>query len=172
MKKSFLLYLLLAACLLGACIPEDEPEPFDLQESAFVPVLMERSQLEQSISTVAPRDIVNAAKIYVKGRYIYITERYQGIHIVDNADPTNPRNIAFIKVPGCIDVAAKNNNLYVDNATDLVTLDISNPEQVVEVSRRADVFPDALPPDLNFIPARYERGNRPDNTIIIEWVKP
>ncbi len=175
MKNTFLLCLFLIGWLLSACDVDDGGfgfGPDEQAETAYLPVLMERSQLEQSITTEAPRDIIDAAKIYIQGRYIYITERYKGLHIVDNTDPRNPRNLAFVKVPGCIDVAAKGSNLYVDNATDLVTLDASDLTQIVEVARTRNIFPDALPPDLNFIPAKYQEGNRPDNTIIIQWTLP
>ena len=54
----------------------------------------------------------------------------KGIHILDNTTPANPKNVAFIDIPGNMDLAVKGDILYADLYTDLVTLDISNPLKV------------------------------------------
>ncbi|HSN08681.1 MAG TPA: hypothetical protein VLS85_06570, partial [Hanamia sp.] len=55
----------------------------------------------------------------------------KGIHIIDNSNPTAPQNISFVKIPGNIDLAVKGNTLYADSYGDLVTLDVSNPLNVI-----------------------------------------
>ncbi len=139
--------------------------------TGYEPVLMKRTALENSITADSPRSLQNPMKIYFKDNYIFISEKYKGIHVIDNSNKTAPENIAFITVPGCIDMAVKNNTLYADNAVDLVAIDISNISNAEEVSRLKHVFPELIPPDNFSVPAKYQVGNRPEHTIIVEWIK-
>ncbi len=137
----------------------------------YEPIIMKRSGLEKSISSNGPRSLHNPVKIYFKDNYIFISEKYKGVHVIDNSDRTLPENVAFISIPGCIDMAVKNNTLYADNAVDLVAIDISNITNVSEVKRIKNVFPELVPPDDFSVPEKYQTENRPENTIIVEWVE-
>jgi len=140
-----------------------------VRESDYTPILMERQDLERSVMFLDARDIVNPGKIYYKDHMIYLNEKYKGVHVIDNHDPLHPVNTGFINIPGCLDIAIKNNNMMADNATDLVSIDLSTPGLVTVSSRKTNVFPESTPPDLDRIPAIYTIGNRPDNTIIVGW---
>ena len=111
----------------------------------YKPVFMKRSDLDQSVSfQSSARDIENPGKIYYKAPYIYINERYKGIHVINNSDPQNPVKESFIVAPGCIDMAVKGNILYLDNAVDLVAFNLSSKQ----VSKRIrNVFPEPISPD-------------------------
>ena len=86
----------------------------------------------------------------------------RGIHVIDNSNPAAPRNVAFIDMPGNLDLAVKGNFLYADLYTDLVTLDIANPLQVIVKTIKANAFPFR----------RYSNGFQPDNTrLIVDWVR-
>ncbi|RLD62382.1 MAG: hypothetical protein DRI95_13135, partial [Bacteroidetes bacterium] len=87
-------------------------EPF----SAYKPILMEREELEQSISFTGAQEMINTGKIYLKGNTIYINEKYKGIHVIDNTDPSSPEKAGFIVIPGCIDMAMKDDILFADNS--------------------------------------------------------
>ena len=137
----------------------------------YKPVLMERSKMETSIAWQDARNLEHPAKIYYKDNFIYISERYKGVHVIDNSDSTNPQNIGFIRIPGCIDMAIKNDILYADNAVDLVAIDISGSGSVSVTKRIKNVFPEILPPNLDYLPSNYDRSNRPADTEIVEWVK-
>jgi hypothetical protein len=113
--------------------------------------------------------MLNPGKIYLKGQYIYIVEKYKGVHIIDNYNRTNPVNKQFIKIPGCIDVAIKNYTLFADNAVDLVAIDITDIENVKVTSRTKEAFPEIIPPDFDYVPSEYNKNNRPNNTIIVAW---
>jgi hypothetical protein len=132
---------------------------------------MERADLEVSIKFRDAIDIINPGKIYYKDETIYLNERYKGIHVIDNHAPSAPQNIGFINIPGCIDIAIKNNSLLADNATDLVALDISDLEHLSVTDRIQNVFPESTPPDLDYIPYMFTKANRPRNTIIVGWEK-
>lgn len=92
----------------------------------FDPVYKAPSEFRVGISAEAPRTMHNPGKMYGFGTYLFINERQEGIHIIDNADPTHPQNIAFWKIPGNVDMAIKGNYLYVDQYVDLLTVDISD----------------------------------------------
>jgi hypothetical protein len=136
----------------------------------YTPVIMTRAELEKSVSMLEARNPASMSKIYVKDNYLLVTEKYKGVHIYNNSDPSNPKPIGFLRVPGCSDVAMKGSILYVDNAVDIVAVDLSkNPAQVV--SRLASTLPELLPPGSDYIPSDFAAANRPQNTIIVEWKK-
>jgi hypothetical protein len=139
--------------------------------SEYFAVLMERPELEASVKFLDPQVIADPGKIYYKDQFIYLNEKYKGVHVINNSNPANPVNIGFINIPGCIDIAIKNNSLLADNATDLVAISINNLEQLAVTKRIQNVFPESTPPDLNYIPYMFTPANRPGNTIIVGWKK-
>lgn len=165
MKK--LIYLALVP-LLAACWPE---EPMDMQQvSEYEPILMSRDELANSIQLQEAREIKEAGKIYRKGHYLFINEKYEGIHVYNNIDPTNPKAIGFIKILGNVDMAMKNNIIYADNATDLIAIKY-DVDDIEVVSRNVNVFPEVVPPDMGSVPSDYLPQNRPENTVIVKWEK-
>ncbi|MEH0158650.1 hypothetical protein V6R21_31715 [Limibacter armeniacum] len=175
MKRTSFFVMLLALLLSGCWYISggEEPPIVDpvANESAYVPVIMKRSDLEASIIASSPRAIQNPGKMYLLGDYVFLNERYEGIHVIDNSDPTNPLVKAFIQVPGCVDIAVKDKVLYADNAVDLVALDITLPVAVKETKRIYNVLPELYPPDANFIPWEYQKEQRQEGTVIVGWEK-
>lgn len=107
----------------------------------YNPLYMSYDELRASIKSETARTLKNPGKIYMKGNYIFINETDKGIHIIDNSNAAAPQNIAFINIPGNIDIAAIGNVLYADSYIDLITLDISNPANVVVLKRNKNVLP-------------------------------
>lgn|GEM_PF-1065380 len=169
MKKNYRLALIALTAFLSSCINPHSP----ISYTAYKPVLMERESLERSVSLHTAEPIKSPAKIFYKDNYILISERYKGVHLIDNTNPKKPVSKGYISVPGCVDMAMKDNTLYVDNAVDLVAIDLSNiPSLALTVSSRIkNTFPELMPPDGLPIPARYQASNRPKNTIIVRWEK-
>jgi hypothetical protein len=131
---------------------------------------MKYVDLPGSIKFLSPVKIIKPGKIYYKDKYIFISERYKGIHIIDNNDPYNPLNIGFINVPGCLDIAIKDSILYTDNAVDLIAIDLSKlPDSIYVTKRLQRVLPEPLPPDGSPIPIEFQPARRPKNTVIVEW---
>jgi hypothetical protein len=89
--------------------------------------------------------IQTAGKIYIQGNYLFVNEKYKGIHVFNNSNPASPVNLAFLNIPGNVDLAVKGNYLYADNYVDLIVLDISNLNAPVEVARIKDIFPYTIP---------------------------
>lgn len=164
MKKPKLFIFLLGLLFLGSSDPNDF-----YWDAKYIPVLMNRTELEKSITYVEPQELNSIGKIYTKGNYIFISKKYKGIHIINNTDPAHPVNEGFITVPGCLDMAVKNNSLYVDNATDLVAIDISGIPTISVTKRVPNIFPELIPPDQWQMPKVFRPEYRPKNTVIVEW---
>jgi hypothetical protein len=169
MKIRNIIFLLI--CLAISACNINPPTP--IEYTTYKPILMTKTALAGSIKLQSASKIVEAAKIYYKDNYIYISERFKGVHIIDNSNPANPVNKRFISIPGCVDMAIKNNVLYVDNAIDLVSINLLAAESgdLKLLKRIENVFPEASPPDGLVVPEKFNQSNRPKNTIIVNWVK-
>ncbi len=162
MKNLFPLALTL---LLFSCIKEPYEEPI----SGYEAVLMERSELENSIRFDEPRKLNRAGKIYIKDNLLFINELFSGVHVYDNSDPTQPKVLGFINIPGNVDISIDGDIMYADNAVDLIALRFTG-TQVEILDRNRNVFPELSPPDLpGYIPFQYTKGERPENTVIVRW---
>ncbi len=113
------------------------------QES--VPVYMSYNDLRDAVKNIEPQALVNPGKIYFKDKYIFINEYFKGIHVINNQDPANPVEKVFIDIPGNVDMAIKENTLYVDSYIDLVAIDIADLNNIKEIYRIKDVFPYTVP---------------------------
>lgn len=161
MKK---LLLLLFISLLGSCgICNHEEEPL---VSEYKIIEMSRDELKTSIAVLEARDVINAGKIYIKDDYIFINEKNEGFHIYDNSDQTSPVKVKFLNIPGATDIAVRDNILYINQATDLVTLTFNNVElSVLETGREVSVFtPKKYDPNGVYIEAS-------ENKIITNFIK-
>ncbi len=107
----------------------------------YEPVYLDYVELRSSVASELPRSLDNPGKIYVFGAYLFVNELNEGVHIIDNSNPASPENKAFIKIPGNVDIAVRGNVLYADSYIDLVALDISSPENAVELKRIENIFP-------------------------------
>jgi hypothetical protein len=113
--------------------------------TANVPVYMNYDTFRSSVLKTDGRALSNPGKIYFKDNILYINEINQGIHIIDNQNPANPVNIAFITIPGNLDLSIKDNILFADSFIDLVAIDISDPANPIEIDRLENAFPNVLP---------------------------
>jgi hypothetical protein len=109
------------------------------------PVYMGYDELRTSFKVAEAEDILQPGKIYFKDNYIFVNEYQEGIHVINNTDPSNPEVVKFIEIPGNVDMAIKGNMLYADSYVDLLTIDISNMDYIREVDRDTNVFPYILP---------------------------
>ncbi len=112
----------------------------EFEGQGYKPVYITRAELED-VETLPAQALANPGKIYTFGNYLFVNERFEGIHIIDNTDPASPVKLSFIKIPGNVDLAVKGTLLYADNGPDLITLNISNLGSISVVSRVKDTFP-------------------------------
>jgi hypothetical protein len=128
----------------------------------YKPVYKTTDEVKANIKSSAPADIMQPGKIYIRGQYIFLNDVDKGIHIIDNSNPSQPKNIGFINIPGNMDLAVKGNTLYADLYTALVAIDITDPHHIVLKKVIESVFPH-----------RYYNGYFiPDSTkVIASWEK-
>lgn len=134
--------------------------------TANVPVYMDFEEFRGSVKREAPRQLENPGKIYFKDNLLYINEINEGIHVINNVDPAAPQIIAFIEIPGNYDIAIRGNILFADSYIDLVALDITDPNNPVEVDRLEDAFPNVLPPmerELPVVDLDFTKG------VVVSW---
>ncbi|MGK6351371.1 LVIVD repeat-containing protein [Parapedobacter sp. DT-150] len=137
-----------AKLLLMACLPavlfmacSDQVET-TYTYRAQVPVYMEVETFRAAdIGLRPPKPLMTTGKIYVYGDYLFINEPMKGIHIIDNRNPANPKNLNFIDIPGNVDMAVNSDILYADSYIDLLAFDVSNPQSITLVDRVEGVFP-------------------------------
>lgn len=109
------------------------------------PVYMSYDNLRTSFKVADPEEIIQPGKIYFKDNYIFVNEYMKGIHVINNTDPVEPKIVCFIEIPGNVDMAIKEDKLYADSYVDLLTIDISDLNNIREVDRDTNVFPYVLP---------------------------
>lgn len=142
MKKSILLLMFVGAAvmLLTGCFKDSLTKTYKIMR----PVLKDKSEVLSSIRTATATEVEKPGKMFLLGRYIFLNEVNEGVHIIDNSNPSAPVNKAFISIPGNVDIAVKGNTLYADMFTDLLVLDISDPMNVVLKDTVAQVFPERV----------------------------
>lgn len=133
---------------------------------ANVPIYLSYEDFRNAIKSEPPQDIQNPGKIYFYHNLLFINEYLKGIHVIDNSNPSSPQKQSFISIPGNVDLAIKNDILFADSYIDLISLDISDPENIKVVGRKKDIFPYVLPPydeDYRVDEVDFEKG------IVVDW---
>lgn len=162
MQKSFSFLVILVwalgflttSCLKDSCDATQVYVRYD-------PKYIQPAVLRAKILLDSPQPLEEAGKIYVYGQYLFINEVKEGIHIYDNANPSNPLNLGFLEIPGNLDMAVRNGILYADSYVDLLAFNLENPAAPVLVNRLENVFPqygwdDAKGYLVDYIPSKVE----------------
>ena len=177
MKKLFFLSLFFASTFLISC----DNEPDSELSTVAVPVTQSIADFRASVKIQEPRNIQESGKIYAWKDYIFINDKNEGVHIIDNTDPFNPENIKFLKIPRNMDIAIKDEKLYADSGMDLVVFDISDINNIKESTRLKDVFPNyygVAPQGANYVD--FENFDSAEQVIVgyvmetrkIEYIEP
>jgi hypothetical protein len=138
----------------------------------YVPVYSADFAQAKSVSAEAPRAMKNGGKIFTVGNLLFQVELDSGIHVIDYGNPSNPVKLGFIRSFLCKEVTVKNGYIYTNNISDLVVIDITNINNVHEISRVKNVFPDLA---LQYPPKPAQAGRIyfecPDPTkgTIVAW---
>ena len=164
-KKSLLVIPIMILALISIVSCKDSSIEYR-KYMANVPQYMSYEAMRKSVKSTAAYAIATAGKIYIKDNYLFVNEKYKGIHVFDNSNPASPVNLTFIDIPGNVDLAVRGNYLYADNYVDLVVLDISDIMQPKEVSRIKDIFPYTIPETIHVYPiANIDK----EQGVIIGW---
>lgn len=139
MKNVFLLTLstffviFLSSCFKDKCV---QTHTFVYYKPVYV--TPEEYKIPVKLSTVIPLE--NPGKIYYYKNYILINELKKGFHIIDNSNPSDPQKTGFIEIPGNVDMAVRNDVLYVDAFTDLLVIDIKDINNPSLIERKENAF--------------------------------
>lgn len=167
MKRKALLALSLITLLFLSC---DD----NMRESEFAdyivarPLVMSRAEFANSVAIISPLPIDESGKIYAYQDYIFINDKYKGVHVIDNTNPESPQKISFIKIAGNVDISIKDDYLYADSLTDLIVLDISNINNIEIVNRLENVLRDNVV--FPFEAQIFEWGDIDyENELVVGW---
>ena len=119
MKKNT--WILLLFIVLASCTEQDIEQVVGLR-----PVYGTLADFNTIIKSEQPKELNNIGKIYVFNELLFINEVGKGVHVYDNTDQTAPKPLQFITIPGNIDIAIKEQFIYADLSAGLVTIDISD----------------------------------------------
>lgn len=133
---------------------------------ANVPVYMPFDEFRASFLKSAPIEISHPGKMYFKDGYLFINEYGKGIHVIDNSDPSDPEKVAFYQILGNVDMAIRGNVLFADSYVDLLSIDITDIENPVEIDRLKNVFPDIVPEGELWYP--YAMVDK-SKGVIVDW---
>lgn len=132
-----LLFFITPILLFAACDKVNEKDVVQMRVPIFEKMASIRAD---EISVLPAKSLHTSGKIYIYEDYLFINEPLEGIHIFDNSNPANPKAVSFVKIPGNVDMAIKDDALYVDSYVDLLTFNLSNPSKPDLIDREKDVF--------------------------------
>ena len=136
----FRLMFALAALLLSvACnSPANCTKKVVDERDVYIYFTAEEKRAEPIISEA--KEIRKIKKILSERDFIFLSEEKEGIHVIDNSKPKEPKILAFLEIKGNWDMSIKGNILYADSYSDLLIFDVSNAEKPKLIRRLNDVF--------------------------------
>lgn len=167
MKKKIFLLPFMVLLLLVSCTNDDSSDKY-ADYIVARPLVMSKAEFANSVDIIAPRPIEESGKVYTYKDYIFVNDKYQGIHVIDNRNPKQPVKIGFINIPGNVDISVKDDYLFADSLADLVVIDISDIDNISLVNRLENVLQGGMvfPFEANIIEdAEYDY----ENEIIVGW---
>jgi hypothetical protein len=170
MKKiSFVLSVALMGLLFASCsdIVREKVE-YMVNEPVFMSLNEFRSA---DIVSRPPQEIESQGKICFYEGYLYISESGEGIHVIDNRNPSSPKAISFIELDGNADITVCNDKLYADTFVDLIWFDVSNPAEPKHAGRLENAFKYAMPYVENEGGFDYEMCYAAENKdkVVVGW---
>ena len=159
MKKIFFAVL---SCLLFFSFQSCLKDKLTHSYTIYTPIYETKERVTLNIKSNPAKEIQSPGNLFVYGNYIFLNETDKGVHIIDNTDPSNPVDKAFIDIPGNLDIAVKGNILYADMYQDLVAVDISDPLHAKLVKTVPDVFGERYYAN-GFVAA--------NNMVIVGWTR-
>ena len=138
MTTKHLLLMLLASVIAFSCTKDKCSEVRTFKR--WDPIFVTADEFRHDIVMAPARQLADPGKIYFYKHYIFINERREGLHIINNSSPANPINEGFIPIKGNVDISIMNDMLYADAYTDLLVIDIRNMVSPQLVQRRLNTF--------------------------------
>lgn len=140
MKRFFAGCMMLASLALSSCLKDYTVR----QVTYYKPLFKTTAEVRANIKSGDAETLAYPGKLVYKDGFVYLNELMKGVHVIDMRNPAQPVNKAFIKIPGSVDIAVRGNILYADMYTDLVAIDISDPNNVKLKKTVEGVFPESM----------------------------
>ncbi len=166
MTKKIMVFLFTISMVFVACDNNDNSKYEDYLVAR--PLVMGKAEFANSVDVIAPVPIDESGKIYTYKDYIFVNDKYKGVHVIDNSIPSAPKKIYFIKIAGNVDISIKDDYLYADSITDLIVVDISDMGNVNMVNRLENVLRNnvVFPVEADF----FEWGEIDyQNEMVVGW---
>ena len=128
----------------------------------FKPVYSSMEEVRKAVGYEHSRALKNPGKIYFKDNLLFVNETGEGIHIINNANPTAPTDIGFLKIPGNYDLVIYGDYLYADSYVDMIVFSIADNTEVKQLTRIKNIF-------NNTLSYGYHISN--SNSILTGWEK-
>ena len=168
MKKQLLCIVSLATLFFVSCSDSNEDDADYADYLVARPLIMSRAEFASSVDILPPQPIDESGKVYAYQDYVFINDKSKGIHIIDNSNPQQPVKIAFVEIPGNVDISVKDNFLFADSIMDLIVLDISDINSIEQVNRLEGVLRDGVVFPFEADIVEYGSYNY-DTEILIGW---
>jgi hypothetical protein len=161
MKKLLLLFRFVPALaiiiLFNGCFKDKLTKTYTIISAVYE----DKAVILANVKGGAPKELKVPGKIYIRGNYLFINEVNKGVHVFDNSNPSSPKAVSFINIPGNLDIAVSGHYLYADMFTDMLTVDINDPLHATLKDTSANVFPER----------NYTAGWQYDNSkVLVGWV--
>src|SRR5215210_2106627 len=102
----------LCLILFGGCRKNNNRQSYTYQ--IFTPILVEKSVYFDAINGDPSQSVENGGRIYMTDKYIFVNDVDKGIHVIDNTNPVQPKQVAFLNIPGNQGMVVKGNTLLAD----------------------------------------------------------
>ena len=132
MKRTFIL-LFAGALMATSCRNNNLKQP-----DVWVPVYKDKSELSNILSLPA-QNVTAGGKIYAYRDFVFQLEQNKGIHVY-KLEQQKPKPFGFIQVYGAQEISIKDGYLYTNNFSDVVVINITNPEDVNVITRLPNAF--------------------------------
>jgi hypothetical protein len=137
MKTRIILLVATAlASLFTGCVKDKLYKTYTITTAEYVikPEVISAARVQ------SPRAMVDARGFALYGTTMFMNERDKGIHVIDCGNPSSPKNVGFIPIPGNTGVSIKNGVMYADCYCDLFVFKLSGNNQVEFQSAVREVF--------------------------------
>lgn len=139
MKKLIIPFVLMAVVILNGC--KDKCYSIE-QQLVVVKDYMSAEKVLNSFQVQDAKTLVKPGNIYAYKNLLLVCEQEKGIHIMNNANPSNPISLKYINLLGNENIAIKEDILYADNGSNLLSIDISDLDNISIVHTNENIFPE------------------------------
>lgn len=150
------------SCILWSCGPEERVV------EGMMPIYSDFDDFTSIVSKNA-QAFGKLGQIVSSGDYLYINEVGQGIHVIDNLDPSSPQNIYFWQIYGNTEFTIKDEVLYANNGKHVLVIDVADPSNIQFLTAIKNQF---IVQPLEIYPDNYKgwfECFRPEKGNLIAW---